>query len=60
MSALQDKVGAVSDKVRADKLRFALEQIGWMDEFLDADGAKAMLQIARNAVNEDEAIKAAP
>ncbi len=40
---------------RAERLRLALEQIGWMDEFLDADGARAMMQIARAAVNADEA-----
>jgi hypothetical protein len=41
--------------MRLDKLRLALERIGWMDEFLNAEGAKAMLRIARDAVNEDEA-----
>ncbi len=41
---------------RAERLRLALEQIGWMDEFLDADGARAMMQIARAAVNADEAV----
>jgi hypothetical protein len=42
-------------QLRIEKLRFALEQIGCTHEFLDADGAKMMLRIARNAVNEDEA-----
>ena len=40
---------------RAERLRLALEEIGWMDEFLDADGAKAMMKIARSAVNADAA-----
>jgi hypothetical protein len=35
-------------------LRFELEKIGWMDEFLDAAGAKAMMEIARDAVSDDE------
>ena len=39
---------------RAERLRLELEKIGWMDEFLNADGAKAMMQIARDAVNADE------
>lgn len=38
---------------RAERLRLALEQIAWMDEFLDADGAKAMMSIAREAINND-------
>jgi hypothetical protein len=40
---------------RAERLRLELEKIGWMDEFLDADGAKAMMNIAREAVEADEA-----
>ena len=39
---------------RAERLRLELEKIAWMDEFLDAHGAKVMMQIARDAVNEDE------
>lgn len=39
---------------RAERLRLELEKIGWMDEFLDADGVRAMMQIARDAVNADE------
>ena len=39
---------------RAERLRLELEKIGWMDEFLDAAGAKAMMNIARAAVQADE------
>lgn len=39
---------------RAERLRLELEKIGWMDEFLDAAGARAMMNIARDAVNADE------
>ena len=39
---------------RCGRLRSALEKIGWLDEFLDADGAMAMMNMARDAVNADE------
>lgn len=39
---------------RAERLRLELEKIAWMDEFLDADSAKAMMGIAREAVRTDE------
>lgn len=43
-----------AQKARAERLRLKLEKIGWMDEFLNADGAKAMMNIARDAVQADE------
>ena len=42
------------EKARGERLRLELEKIGWMDEFLDADGARAMMNIAREAVQADE------
>lgn len=42
---------------RVERLRLALEGIAWMDEFLeflDADGAKAMMNLAREAIRNDE------
>lgn len=49
--ALEKKYAA--EKERAERLRLALESIAWMDEFLDADGARAMMNIAREAINND-------
>lgn len=43
-----------NERERAERLRLALEQIAWMDEFLDADGARAMMNIAREAIRNDE------
>lgn len=43
-----------NERTRAERLRLALEAIAWMDEFLDADGAKAMMNIAREALRNDE------
>ena len=45
-------------RTRAERLRLELEKIGWMDEFLDADGARAMMNIARDAMNTDEELAA--
>ncbi len=39
---------------RAETLRLELEKIAWMDEFLDAAGAREMMNIARDAVRADE------
>jgi hypothetical protein len=39
---------------RAERLRLELEKIAWMDEFLDAEGARQMMQIARDAIQADE------
>lgn len=39
---------------RSERLRLELEKIGFMDEFLDADGARAMMSLARKAVEVDE------
>lgn len=44
----------MAEKARADRLRLELEKIAWMDEFLDADGARAMMNIAREAIRNDE------
>jgi hypothetical protein len=41
------------ERERSERLRLALEQIAWMDEFLDKDGARAMMNIAREAINND-------
>jgi hypothetical protein len=39
---------------RAEGLRIELEKIAWMDEFTDGPlGAKAMMNIAREAINKD-------
>lgn len=45
---------------RAEQLRLELEKIAWLDEFLDAAGARAMMNIAREAVQADEAFEAEP
>jgi hypothetical protein len=42
------------ERARSERLRLELEKIGFMDEFLDAEGAKAMMNIARDAIEEDE------
>lgn len=45
---------ALAEHERAERLRLALEQIAWMDEFLDSDCARAMMNIAREALRNDE------
>lgn len=40
------------------RLRKALSQIAWMDEFLDQDAAKEMMLIAREALGPVPAIEA--
>ena len=43
----------VNEKVKAEieRLRKALSQIAWMDEFLSADAAREMMNIARDALS---------
>lgn len=58
-TTLIDAIEAVKEAqrmldARAERLRLELEKIAWMDEFLDADSAKAMMKIARKAVEVDE------